>query len=69
MPLCDLERRGAARRIAMGAGGIMAATVLGIFFTRLFYVATRRWIAGAGAGRGQGSRKEIPSGKEQGRRD
>lgn len=48
VPLVMASGAGAASRIAVGtgvAGGMLTATVLGIFFIPLFYVAVRRWIS------------------------
>ena len=48
LPLVIASGAGAASRIAVGtgvAGGMIAATVLGIFFIPLFYLAVRRWIS------------------------
>ncbi len=48
LPLVIAEGAGAASRIAVGtgvAGGMIAATILGIFFTPLFYLSVRRWIS------------------------
>jgi len=48
VPLVLASGAGAASRIAVGtgvAGGMVSATLLGIFFTPLFYLAVRRWIS------------------------
>src|SRR5690606_10660508 len=48
VPLVVSTGAGAASRIAVGTGvmgGMIAATVLGIFFIPLLYTAVRRWIA------------------------
>jgi multidrug efflux pump len=48
VPLVLSQGAGAASRIAVGTGvmgGMIAATLLGIFFIPLFYLAVRRWIA------------------------
>jgi multidrug efflux pump len=48
LPLVTSTGAGAASRIAVGSGvmgGMIAATVLGIFFIPLFYLSVRRWIA------------------------
>ena len=48
VPLVRATGAGAASRIAVGtgvAGGMLAATLLGIFFIPLFYLAVRRWLA------------------------
>ena len=48
VPLVISTGAGAASRIAVGTGvmgGMIAATVLGIFFIPLFYLSVRRWIA------------------------
>jgi len=48
VPLVRATGAGAASRIAVGtgvAGGMIAATLLGIFFTPLFYLSVRRWIS------------------------
>lgn len=48
MPLVMSTGAGAASRIAVGTGvmgGMIAATLLGIFFIPLFYLSVRRWIA------------------------
>jgi multidrug efflux pump len=47
VPLLVATGAGAASRIAVGtgvAGGMLAATLLGIFFIPLFYLAVRRWV-------------------------
>ena len=57
MPLVLASGAGAASRIAVGTGvvgGMIAATILGIFFIPLFYLSVRRWI----------SRKRPPSSQE-----
>ena len=49
LPLVISSGAGAASRIAVGTGvmgGMIAATLLGIFFIPLFYMAVRRWISG-----------------------
>jgi multidrug efflux pump len=48
LPLVTSTGAGAASRIAVGSGvmgGMIAATLLGIFFIPLFYLSVRRWIA------------------------
>ncbi len=48
VPLVISTGAGAASRIAVGTGvmgGMIAATLLGVFFIPLFYLAVRRWIA------------------------
>jgi multidrug efflux pump len=48
VPLVRATGAGAASRIAVGtgvAGGMIAATLLGIFFIPLFYLSVRRWIS------------------------
>ena len=48
LPLVLASGAGAASRIAVGtgvAGGMLAATLLGIFFIPLFYLAVRRWLS------------------------
>ena len=52
VPLAVSTGAGAASRIAVGTGvmgGVIAATLLGIFFIPLSYLAVRRWIARGGA--------------------
>lgn len=52
VPLAISTGAGAASRIAVGTGvmgGVIAATLLGIFFIPLSYLAVRRWIAGGTA--------------------
>jgi multidrug efflux pump len=47
VPLVFSSGAGAASRIAVGTGvmgGMIAATLLGIFFIPLFYLAVRRWL-------------------------
>jgi multidrug efflux pump len=47
VPLVISTGAGAASRIAVGTGvmgGMLAATLLGVFFIPLFYLAVRRWI-------------------------
>ncbi|MDQ2665814.1 MAG: multidrug efflux RND transporter permease subunit [Gemmatimonadota bacterium] len=47
VPLLVARGAGAASRIAVGtgvAGGMLAATLFGIFFIPLFYLAVRRWV-------------------------
>ena len=48
MPLVLSTGAGAASRIAVGTGvmgGMIAATLLGVFFIPLFYLSVRRWLA------------------------
>jgi multidrug efflux pump len=48
LPLVIATGASAASRVAVGTGvvgGMMTATLLGIFFTPLFYLAVRRWIS------------------------
>jgi len=48
VPLAIATGAGAASRIAVGTGvmgGMIAATLLGIFFIPVFYLSVRRWIA------------------------
>lgn len=48
IPLFIASGAGAASRIAVGTGvvgGMLAATVLGIFFIPLFYLSIRRWLS------------------------
>ena len=48
VPLVRATGAGAASRIAVGtgvAGGMIAATILGIFFIPLFYLSVRRWLS------------------------
>ncbi|HTG34754.1 MAG TPA: multidrug efflux RND transporter permease subunit [Thermoanaerobaculia bacterium] len=48
VPLVRATGAGAASRIAVGtgvAGGMLTATLLGIFFIPLFYLSVRRWIS------------------------
>ena len=48
IPLFLASGAGAASRQAVGTGvmgGMIVATVLGIFFTPVFYVAARRWLS------------------------
>jgi len=48
VPLVTSSGAGAASRNAVGTGvmgGMIAATLFGIFFTPLFYVVIRRWVA------------------------
>jgi multidrug efflux pump len=59
VPLVIASGAGAASRIAVGSGvmgGMIAATLLGIFFIPLFYLSVRKWI----------SRKRPPSPSEKG---
>ena len=47
IPLFIASGAGAASRIAVGSGvigGMLAATLLGIFFTPLFYLSIRHWL-------------------------
>jgi multidrug efflux pump len=47
VPLVRATGAGAASRVAVGtgvAGGMLAATLLGIFFIPLFYLSVRRWL-------------------------
>ncbi len=47
LPLALSSGAGSASRIAVGTGvvgGMIAATVFGIFFVPLFYLATRKWL-------------------------
>jgi multidrug efflux pump len=48
VPLLVATGAGAASRIAVGtgvAGGMLAATVFGVFFIPLFYLSVRRWVS------------------------
>jgi multidrug efflux pump len=48
LPLVTASGAGAASRIAVGtgvAGGMVAATILGVFFIPLLYLSVRRWIS------------------------
>ena len=48
LPLVVASGAGAASRHAVGTGvmgGMVTATLLGLFFTPVFYVATRKWLA------------------------
>ncbi len=48
IPLFIATGAGAASRVAVGTGvvgGMLAATLLGIFFTPVFYLAIRRWLS------------------------
>ncbi len=59
VPLVIASGAGAASRIAVGSGvmgGMIAATLLGIFFIPLFYLSVRKWI----------SRKRPPAPAEKG---
>lgn len=59
VPLVIASGAGAASRRAVGSGvmgGMIAATILGIFFIPLFYLAVRRWV----------SRKRPPAPSEKG---
>ena len=58
VPLLVATGAGAASRIAVGtgvAGGMVAATMFGIFFIPVFYLSVRRWV----------SRKRPPSPEEK----
>ncbi|HEX3158675.1 MAG TPA: multidrug efflux RND transporter permease subunit [Gemmatimonadaceae bacterium] len=58
VPLVRATGAGAASRVAVGtgvAGGMIAATLLGVFFIPLFYLSVRRWL----------SRKRTPAPSEQ----
>ncbi len=58
VPLLVASGAGAASRIAVGtgvAGGMVAATLFGIFFIPVFYLSVRRWV----------SRKRPPSPEEK----
>jgi multidrug efflux pump len=62
VPLVIASGAGAASRIAVGSGvmgGMIAATLLGVFFIPLFYLSVRKWI----------SRKRPPSPAEKGHHD
>jgi multidrug efflux pump len=51
IPLFLASGAGAASRIAVGTGvvgGMLAATLLGIFFIPVFYLSVRRWLAKKG---------------------
>ena len=59
VPLVIASGAGAASRVAVGSGvmgGMIAATLLGIFFIPLFYLSVRKWI----------SRKRPPAPTEKG---
>ncbi|HET6680800.1 MAG TPA: efflux RND transporter permease subunit, partial [Gemmatimonadaceae bacterium] len=48
VPLVRATGAGAASRVAVGtgvAGGMLTATLLGIFFIPVFYLSVRRWIS------------------------
>jgi multidrug efflux pump len=48
VPLLRANGAGAASRIAVGtgvAGGVLTATLLGIFFIPLFFLSVRRWLS------------------------
>src|SRR3546814_3537425 len=48
VPLVIASGAGAASRIAVGSGvmgGMIAATLLGIFFIPLFYLSVRKWLS------------------------
>jgi multidrug efflux pump len=48
LPLVIARGAGASSRIAVGTGvvgGVLAATLLGIFFIPLFYLSVRRWLS------------------------
>lgn len=58
VPLAISTGAGAASRIAVGSGvmgGMLAATLLGIFFIPLFYLSVRRWISRKRPGVGGGT--------------
>ncbi|MBL0916765.1 MAG: efflux RND transporter permease subunit, partial [Sphingopyxis sp.] len=62
VPLVIASGAGAASRIAVGSGvmgGMIAATILGIFFIPLFYLSVRKWL----------SRKRPPAPAEKGHHD
>ena len=62
VPLVIASGAGAASRIAVGSGvmgGMIAATLLGIFFIPLFYLSVRKWL----------SRKRPPAPGEKGHHD
>ena len=62
VPLVIASGAGAASRIAVGSGvmgGMIAATLLGIFFIPLFYLSVRKWL----------SRKRPPAPNEKGHHD
>ena len=62
VPLVIASGAGAASRIAVGSGvmgGMIAATLLGIFFIPLFYLTVRKWL----------SRKRPPAPGEKGHHD
>ncbi|WP_374396891.1 multidrug efflux RND transporter permease subunit [Sphingopyxis sp.] len=62
VPLVIASGAGAASRIAVGSGvmgGMIAATLLGIFFIPLFYLSVRKWL----------SRKRPPAPGERGHHD
>ena len=62
VPLVIASGAGAASRIAVGSGvmgGMIAATLLGVFFIPLFYLSVRKWL----------SRKRPPAPAEKGHHD
>ncbi|WP_269769771.1 multidrug efflux RND transporter permease subunit [Flavisphingomonas formosensis] len=67
MPLVFATGAGAASRRAVGSGvmgGMITATVLGIFFIPVFYLAVRRWVtrkAPHSAGHGEGGEPQEPA--------
>ncbi|MGL6043655.1 MAG: efflux RND transporter permease subunit, partial [Sandaracinobacteroides sp.] len=69
IPLFIASGAGAASRIAVGTGvigGMVAATLLGIFFIPLFYLMVRRWLGAEGvppkAPPGAGTQPKAPPG-------
>lgn len=62
VPLAIASGAGAASRVAVGSGvmgGMIAATILGIFFIPLFYLSVRNWL----------SKKRPPAPNEKGHHD
>ncbi|RJF93605.1 efflux RND transporter permease subunit [Sphingomonas cavernae] len=62
VPLVIASGAGAASRVAVGSGvmgGMIAATILGIFFIPLFYLSVRQWL----------SRQRPPAPAEKGHHD
>jgi multidrug efflux pump len=60
IPLFFASGAGSASRRAVGTGvmgGMLAATLLGIFFIPVFYIAVRRWLT---------RKAPVPAGGEHG---
>jgi len=64
IPLVTASGAGAATQHSVGTGilgGMLAATLIGVFFTPLFYWAAMTYLGGAGKAKGAAPAKPAPS--------